>query len=316
MKQKTILNVPVFSKACYQQNADKNQTQSIEASSKLRLQQLRNMFNSLEDKDRFSQQLLAVAKQAVSKNAMPTLDSIPITDIALYSYKRRTSQSASRAFNDALSIMASHKEFTTIPSFISATISPDGVRHLPSFGEMVIQASLINHDPYLDRRGLSADSTIDKKPMFASDLLSNVMEGLRELNVEFKNNFHLARAFMREVDYLPSAISSFKAKDQSTGFSEQTIAQAVIYALSNDTFEMSSRQLARAIEVAYLNNVDLNSIVVCGTESLEDTVDLIDDETVRKDHSLYSKKQIVDDITEKNAHKLDESYDPMSHFDL
>lgn len=321
MKQRKIKDIKGFSALCFQENL-KGQNKSLDESSKLKVKQIRGLYNNVHNKDEYCASLKNLAVKAANLGVLPTLDGIPLTDILLYSNKRTSEERNLLELNVGISALLSSEHFTTVPSFISTTYSPDGSRHLPTFGEMAISSGLSNCDVFLKLNGLdktndsSQMTAIEKQSIFTETIVNTILTNMNELGFDVKNNFHLASAAAKGVNYQSDNIFNLSEKFRSDGLAEKTIAQALIHALSNEPYDMNDRQLCNAIESAYDNNINIRDIVVCQADTLEETLGFIGSVEAERTFSRMSKKQIVDELQSSLAHQLDHSYDPMSHFDL
>lgn len=314
MIKKVITDIKKFSKRCYEQS--ENSSDLISSASKLRLTTLRNLVNKVGDKVALASELERVSKNAAETNTLPVYDGIPITDLVLYANKSLRSGRESSHLNNAIIELSKNKDILSVPSFISVVTSPEGDTYLPSFGEIVLDTNLTNYSHYTNTKLANENANNFIKAAFIDNVIHGVLDNLSDMSVSHADNFHLARAYVRAVNYEDLAISLIKDDKNQNGLSQKSLSQALAYELSTCLYTTPEPYIENAIKSAYKNGVPLGDIRTEDDSSIEEVTSMLGYDSAGRTNSYYEKKQIVEEVAMLNEHRLDTNFNPTAYFDI
>lgn len=308
---KAIKNVLSTSKKFYDQSASSND--ALEAAATARRHQLRELFS----KNEFSgvvNWVLNSANNAAADKQVPIIGTVPLTDLALFAFKRcpGTDHDSFSKLNQAIFKLLEVPHIAVLPSLISNAEMPDGKNYLPSFGEVCMSLPLVNHKQMDYGYALdSKDLELVDHSFFTSHLLNLLRTDLPKVGQQMEGNLYLCRTFLQAAKF-----ESLAVKVNNEDFGSLTIKQILQFELEYSSMNMNLAELGNLIKTAYKQDIPLADIMVEGMAPLEDVLRMRENDDLMHSFTFYSQKQIVADVVSSNEDKIDTNFNPNAYFDI
>ena len=308
---KTIQNILSTSQKFYEQSRVANSV--LADAAEARRHTLRDVF-SKNDIDSVGNWIEKTAQQSLINQKVPLFSNIPITDFALFAFKRcpNSNMVTSQKLNQAIFNLLAIPHAPVLPSLISNSKLPDGRNYLPSFGEVCLSLRLSNYQKFDYGYDVPTHQleTLEQS-FFACHIIEYLENDLHKIGQPLNENLYLCRTFLKAVKF-----DNLATKIHSSKFGSTTVRQVIEHELETSTMNMHHAELENLLNTAYKNDVPLVDIVVEGLASLEDVLRMREDENLMHLFSHLSKKQVVNSVVKANEHKLDTSFNPNTYFDI